>query len=135
MATISNVTEDNANADAEPPAADAESGNQEVAGEENAQTQEPAESEAPVRVAIYNGSNIKGLAADLAQKISALPNVEIAEKINAKGSYDVTFVADLTGNNAEIAEKIAQAIGGQVGVFPEGEIKPEADVLVIGGKE
>ncbi len=49
--------------------------------------------------------------------------------------YPKTLVIDLIGNNPEM-EKIAQAVGGQVSTFPEGETKPEgAAVLIIIGKE
>ncbi len=103
-----------------------------VAGEESEQLAAPK----TVKAAVYNGSNTKGLAAKLAEKINSLENVEITEKSNAKGSYDVTFVIDLTGENADMCEKIAQAVGGRMSVFPEDEIKPEgADILVIGGKQ
>lgn len=103
---------------------------------ENAKENEKEIAPKIVKVAVYNGSNIKGLAAALASKISAVDKVKITEKVNAKGSYDTTFVIDLTGENAAMCEKIARAIGGQVGVFPEDEKMPQdADVLVIGGSQ
>jgi hypothetical protein len=100
----------------------------------NNSSQEKTESKV-VKVAIYNGSRDQSLTETLARKISSLEKVRIIEKSNAQETYDVTFVADLTGENASLVEKIAQAVGGQVGVFPESEKMPEggADILVIGG--
>jgi hypothetical protein len=88
-----------------------------------------------VKVAVYNGTNVKGLAVTLAGKISALSNVEIGDKTNATGTYKKTLVIDLTGNNAEKATEIAGVIGGETGQMPSGETAPEADILVIGGSQ
>jgi len=88
-----------------------------------------------IKVAVYNGSNLNGVAAKLAKEISVIEGVEVVEQSNAKDKYPVTFVADLNGNNSALCERIATAVGGQVGVFPENEAMPEgADILVIGGK-
>jgi hypothetical protein len=86
-----------------------------------------------IKVAVYNGTSVKGLAATLAGKIAAVPNTEIGDKTNAKNNYQKTLVVDLTGNNAEMVQKIIGAIGGEAGTLPAGETAPEADILVIGG--
>jgi hypothetical protein len=88
-----------------------------------------------VRVAVYNGTNVKGLAVTLAGKIAAISNTEIGDKTNASGTYKKTLVIDLTGNNAEKATEIAGAVGGETGQMPSGETAPEADILVIGGSQ
>lgn len=87
----------------------------------------------PVRVAVCNGTNVKGLAATLAEKISAIAGTEIIQKTNAVGNYDKTIVIDLTGKNEAMAEKISETLRGETGELPAGEIKPDADILVIGG--
>jgi len=87
------------------------------------------------RVAIYNGANIKNLAANIAERLSSVEGIEITEKTNAKENYGKTIVIDLSGNNSEAVNKIVEAIGGEAGELPQGEIKPDADILVIGGKE
>lgn len=88
-----------------------------------------------VKVAVYNGASIKGLAAALAEKISAIAGTEIIQKTNAVGNYAKTIVVDLTGGNQELAQKIAQTLGGEVGNLPDGETKPDADILIIGGRD
>lgn len=87
----------------------------------------------PMRVAVYNGASIKGLAAALAEKISAIAGTEIIQKTNAVGNYDKTIIIDLTGKNEVMAKKISETLGGEIGNLPDGETKPDADILVIGG--
>jgi hypothetical protein len=59
--------------------------------------------------------------------------VDIAEKTNTIGKYENTMVIDLSGSNFMLAQKMAEAIGGEVTALPEGETMPVADILVIGG--
>lgn len=86
------------------------------------------------KIAVYNGSKVKGLAATLADKISDIENTEIVEKTNSKNSYENNLIIDISGNNSEIIEKIISEIGGETGDFPENELKPDADILIIGGR-
>jgi hypothetical protein len=87
-----------------------------------------------VKAAIYNGAKAKGLASDIADKILAIPGIQVTEKTNAKGMYDKNLIIDLSGGNEEKIQEIITLIGGEAGDLPEGERKPEADILVIGGK-
>jgi hypothetical protein len=87
------------------------------------------------RVAVYNGGKINGLAQRIGDKIALIAGVTVSEKTNAKGSYEKNLVIDLSGNRGELAQKIAEMLGGEVGMLPEGETKPEADILVIASKE
>jgi hypothetical protein len=90
----------------------------------------------PVKVAIFNGSSIKGLAQTLAGEIADISNIQVTDKTNAKGNYTDDLVVDITGSNSDVAQKIADKIGGTVGSLPAAETKPDgADVLVIGGKK
>jgi hypothetical protein len=90
---------------------------------------------APLKVAVYNGSKIKGLAATLGDKIAGIEGMAVVEKKNAVGIYDKNIVVDISGNNNDGAQKIAEAIGGVVGSLPEGETAPSADILVLGGTQ
>jgi hypothetical protein len=98
-----------------------------------------AENVAPVpakKVFVYNGSKIKGLAAKLADEISAgVVGVEIADTSNAVGYYPATLVVDLSGENTELIQKIVALTNGTVGVLPVNEKKPDGDILVIGGEK
>lgn len=89
----------------------------------------------PVKVAVYNGTSTKGMAATVAEKLSSMDGVTIAEKTNATGTYATTTVVNLTGKD-ELAQKIADAVGGQVITdLPRGEKTPTADILVIAGSD
>ncbi len=89
--------------------------------------------EKKVKISVYNGTNITGLAAKLAQKISTTENMEIIQKTNAKGNYQSNLIIDISGGNDNIIKKIIEIIGGEMSEIPENEIKPEADILIIGG--
>ncbi len=103
-----------------------------------AQTREPQTqtvTEAKAKVAVLNGAKIAGLAKKLADSIATLPGVEIGTTANSKGTYQKSLVIDLSGSHSDLAAQIAQTVGGAVGQLPDGEIKPDADILVIGGKQ
>lgn len=88
-----------------------------------------------VRVVVYNGTNTGGMAATVADKIAGMAGVSVTQKSNATGIFTTTIVVDLTGKGAA-AQKIAEAVGGQVEEFPASEKKPEnADILIIAGGE
>jgi hypothetical protein len=110
---------------------------EEVAGTQKENTKAPEENivAKQVKVAVYNGANIKGLAQSIADKISGIQGVEITEKINAKNKYGKTLIVDLTGNNSELIQKIIETVGGEAGSLPDGETKPVADILIIGGMQ
>lgn len=96
---------------------------------------QPAEAPKTARVAVYNGTNQRGLAKSIADKLEVISEANVISTENAKGNYVKTVVIDLIGNNTEIAKKIAETIAGEVGSLPANEIKPDADILVIGGSE
>lgn len=87
----------------------------------------------PAKVAVYNGSKIRGLAKKIGEKVALTSGITVTEKINASGNYEKTLVVDLSGSRSELAQKIAESLGGETGTLPEGEVKPEADILIIGG--
>lgn len=107
-----------------------------AAGQQSAEESKP-EAGAPktLRVAVYNGTNIKGLASQIADKLGPVADIEVVEKSNALGGFEKNIVVDLTGQNGSKVEEIAKIIGGEAGTLPEGESKPEADILIIGGQK
>jgi len=86
-------------------------------------------------IAIYNGTNTKGLAKTIGEKVALITGVTISEKTNAVGSYKKSLVIDLSGNRGKLAQQIAEVLGGEIGTLPEGETKPVADILIIGGSD
>lgn len=91
--------------------------------------------ETSVKVAIYNGSKTKGLAQKISDMLTSISGIAIGEKTNATGEYDKTAVIDLSGQQADMAQRIAEALNAEIISLPEGERKPAADILVIGGSD
>jgi hypothetical protein len=91
--------------------------------------------DAPVKVAIYNGSGIKGLAQKIGEMVTLVPGAVVGEKTNSNATYDKTIVVDLSGEQTDMAQRIAEALHAEVADFPSGETKPDAQILVIGGSD
>ena len=73
-----------------------------------------------VKVAIYNGTKIAGLANSYEKQLTdKVASIEVVKKGNTKGDYTSNLVIDLTGKNSEIAKQIAAALDGKVGELPE----------------
>ena len=92
--------------------------------------------EPPTTIAIYNGTAINGLASTYEDKLSSVTNIIIQEKKNASlENYTKSYVLDISGTHKEMAQKITEAIGGELlDKLPEGEISPKTDILIIAGK-
>lgn len=98
---------------------------------------------APIRVVLYNGTDITGLTRTVEQTLKdQLPNIDVILKDNAvKKDYAKTLIVDLSGNKKEEAAAIAQAVRGELAALPPGEEKPAsvsgkiAEILVIVGKD
>ncbi|HVA96368.1 MAG TPA: LytR C-terminal domain-containing protein [Candidatus Acidoferrales bacterium] len=91
----------------------------------------------PVRVALYNGTSVVGLAATVAKQLQEdMPSVTVVTKADAqKSTYMTPIIVDLTGKNALAAQALAKELKGKIGTLPAGETKPaNADLLVILGK-
>ncbi len=90
-----------------------------------------------VSVALYNGSTKIGVTNAMEDEIkAAFPDIEVAMKEKAvKNDYQGNLVIDLSGTQAELVQKLAESIGGTVGAIPDGEIKPDTDILIIVGNK
>jgi len=88
------------------------------------------------KIAYYNGTESPRLS-DQTEKIikKAYPDFETAALTNAsKKDYKETLIIDLKGSFSEEATAIADLLKGKISSLPEGETKPDADILVILGK-
>ncbi len=93
------------------------------------------DSQVTVSMAIYNGSDVVGLTNSVQQQMNLFSDVQVVLKENAqRKDYTQTLVVDLKGSLGDVAAKVATAIGGTVGTLPDGERKPETDLLVIAAK-
>lgn len=118
---------------------------QSVAGDKTETT--PLETETPetlldekpavIKIALYNGSTKIGVTNSFEDELTAkFENMEVVMKEKAaKNDYQGNFVIDLSGKNSEFVKNIADNFGGVVGILPDGETKPEADILVIVGNK
>ncbi len=83
---------------------------------------EPEENNEPVKISLFNGTNVIGLAKSAESILKEkMPEAEIVAKKNAKGNYVETIVVDMAGTRKEEAQKIAEIFSGKVGELPEGE--------------
>ena len=90
-----------------------------------------------VRVVLLNGTTTVGLTKKAETTLTDKDaSVTVTDRDNAaKQDYEKTLVIDLTGKNAEKAKAIASVVKGEVGKLPSGESKPDADILIILGKD
>jgi hypothetical protein len=90
-----------------------------------------------VNVAIYNGTKTSGITQEYEKKLSALENVTVTNKENAaKNDYEETVIVVFKSQCKQIADQIATLIDGKViSGIPDGETKPQADMLIIVGSK
>jgi hypothetical protein len=95
----------------------------------------PTPTPKPIRVALYNGTTRTGLTRTAETQLKKdRPNITVADKTNAaKNTYKETIIVDVSGSMAVIANQLAATVKGKVAALPEGEQKPDADILIILG--
>ena len=86
----------------------------------------------PVKVAVFNGSTVTGLASEAVQQLQAKHPSYVYAKGNAvKRDYEKSVVYDIK-NKPEDAKEIAKLLGATIEKkLPEGEIVPDVDIFVI----
>lgn len=91
----------------------------------------------PATIALYNGSTKVGVTGTFETTLSEqFPMVTITAKEKAaKSDYQGNLIIDLSGTHAELAQKLAESIGGTIGTLSADETKPAADILVIVGNK
>lgn len=89
-----------------------------------------------LKISYYNGTETIGLSGQDEKAVkTAYSNYQTATLGNAsKKNYIETLVIDLSGTHAKEAGEIARLLKGKVSPLPEGEIRPDADILIISGK-
>lgn len=87
------------------------------------------------RVFIRNGASGEGAAA-VAGKLAASTDFVVASKDDSpKQSYNKSIVVDLSGVRPDVAKRLAEYLGAKVGSLPDGESRPDADLMVIVGSD
>lgn len=91
-----------------------------------------------IRIAIYNGTNVPGLAGNVEAKLkNKFPGIAVAQKANAaERSYKKTMVVDVSGAHTQEAAMIATALNAEVSkTVPTTEATPTGtDILIIAGE-
>lgn len=90
-----------------------------------------------VEIGLYNGTTTVGLTNKLEKKIlDKFPQLNIKLKEKAINTdYQRTIVIDLNGKYKEKAVELADFLEAKVVNLPQGEVSPEADILIIVGKD
>jgi len=99
-------------------------------------TKPSAQIPAGLKISYYNGTETVGLSSQAEKAVkTAYSNYQTVTLGNAsKKDYTETLVIDLSGTHAKEAGEIASLLKGRVSPLPEGESKPDADILIISGK-
>ena len=107
-----------------------------VGEEELPEDDVPEEVPQSVRIAYYNGSEIPNLSALTEQTVKELyPEYETTlMQDTTMSDYTDTLVINLSGDHSAEVAALAAALGASVGTLPEGEVAPDADILIISAK-
>ncbi|MDD5083968.1 MAG: hypothetical protein PHT88_03485 [Candidatus Moranbacteria bacterium] len=97
----------------------------------------PASSDVHPTLALYNGAKTLGLTYKVEEQIKAsFSNVDVAKKEPAaQTNYVKTVVVDVSGKYNSVANDIAKNLSAEVKSLPDGESKPDTDILVIIGED
>ena len=89
------------------------------------------------QIVLYNGTTKTGLTLTIERLIlNGIQNVEISDRVNAvRTDYATTSVIDISGKYTDTVTEIAGLLSGKVISLPAGEERPDADILVIVGKD
>ncbi|MEI6690378.1 MAG: LytR C-terminal domain-containing protein [bacterium] len=91
----------------------------------------------PATIALYNGTTKVGLTTTFATSIKDQQGVQVTVKDEAvKKDYAASVVVDLTGQNSQAADQLAQKLGvAKTTTMPEGEPKPTTNIAIILGQD
>lgn len=100
-------------------------------------TTQATQTEAHPTLALYNGAKTLGLTYKVEEQLGAdFKNVAVTKKEPAaKNEYTQTVVVDVSGKHSQIVSDIAKKLSAEVKSLPDGEVKPDTDILVIVGED
>lgn len=86
-------------------------------------------------VSLLNGTTVSGLARDVETRLRSEAQFKVTQlTAAAKTDYAQTIVFDVSGSNTALATQLAKTLSATVvTTFPEGETKPDTDLVVILG--
>lgn len=87
---------------------------------------------------LYNGTDVTGLTKTYEAQLKGLiPGTKVVDRDNAaRRDYTTSLLIDLTGTHAASVYELGKMLGIEVGMLPEGEVKPtDAEYLIILGSD
>ena len=95
------------------------------------------QTEVKIKMALYNGTNDDSLLTEVEKKVEDnLEEIEISQKSQPKKEdYQKTILVDISEKYGGILSSIARFLGAEISTLPDGEETPEADLLLIVGKD
>lgn len=88
-----------------------------------------------IKVVILNGTKTAGLTKKAEQVLLSDKSISVVKKDNSVNDYEQTLVVDVTGKNKAAQTSIISLLNGKVATLPQGEVKPEADILILLGTD
>lgn len=90
-----------------------------------------------IKLAVYNGTKIKGLAAQKGDLITEkASNFEVIDVDNTVGDYNSNMIINLKKVSNSVIQQLNKIVPAKVVTLPKGETAPaDADLLLIIGKE
>ena len=92
--------------------------------------------QAIVRVAIYNSTNNESFIDSVKNKLSDVPSGTVFDVVDAgtaASEYADVIVSDISGVYPNGVSEISNALNAKVVPIPDGEVYPQADILIIIG--
>ncbi len=91
----------------------------------------------PPKIAIYNGTQVSSLGTKMEKELSEqFPDFVINQKSEAVNkNYQQTIIVDVSGKYSEILNDLGTFLEAKVVNLPAGEVPPQADILIILGKD
>lgn len=104
---------------------------------DNVTQKENDEQQTKIKVAIYNGTTKKGITQTFEDFLEEkfVQTEVIAKETAVKQDYEKTLIIDVSGEQSKLVGEMAENLEGQLQELPEGEVAPEADVLIILGTD
>lgn len=100
-------------------------------------TPEVAEEKKILAIVLYNGTTTTGITSEAEKQLNGLSfEYEVSDKKAAqKTDYDTTVIIDLNDAYPEEVRDLAAKLGAKIDSLPEGETKPNGDILIIVGSD
>jgi hypothetical protein len=95
-------------------------------------TQATSGAQLQYKLAVYFATDSSLLRAKVGKALNTMPSIEVVkEALTRETTYTGVTIVDLKGGQSTIVTELVKKLGGEKGSLPEGEDKPDADILAI----